>query len=66
MVLFTKNLLGFIKKNWICESKDDGISLECLSNVSNPDVKQVYKGIFRQLNLNSIRNKFDILSELFC
>ena len=49
------------------------IFLEDASYVSSPDVKHVLRGIrksninklvFQQLNINSLRNKFDMLSEM--
>ena len=49
------------------------INLENVSNVSSLDAKQVLKGIrksninklvFGQLNINSLRNKFDMLNEM--
>ena len=56
------------------ESKGDiTISLEDVSNVLSLDAKQVLRGIrksninklvFGQLNINSLRNKFDMLSEM--
>ena len=70
---FAKNLLAFIENKWISESKGDiTVSLEDVSNVSTLDAKQVLRGIrktninklaFGQLNINSLRNKFDMLSE---
>ena len=72
--LFAKNLLDFIENKWISESKGDiTISLEDVSNVLSLDAKQVLRGIrksninklvFGQLNINSLRNKFDMLSEM--
>ena len=72
--LFAKNLLDFIENKWISESKGDiTISLEDVSNVSSLDAKQVLRGIrkskinklvFGQLNINSLRKKLDMLSEM--
>ena len=71
---FAKNLLGFIEQNWNCLCKGDGsIYGEDVSYVSHSDVQQVLKDIrksnvdkllFGQLNINSLRNKFDKISEL--
>ena len=71
---FVKNLLGLIESKWISESQGDiTISLEDVSNVSSLDGKQVLRGIrksnintlvFGQLNIYSLRNKFDMLSEM--
>ena len=72
--LFAKNLLGFMKQNWNCKCKGDvNIYSEDVTNVSHSDEQQVLKDIrksninklvFGQLNINSLRNKFDMLSEL--
>ena len=72
--LFAKNPLGFIEQNWNCKGKGDAsVYLEDVSNVSHSDVQQVLidirksnvnKLVFCQLNINSLRNKFDMLSEL--
>lgn len=72
--LFAKNLLGFIENKWTSDSKGEvTISLEDVSNVSSPYVKQVLRGIrksdihklgFEQLNINSLRIKFHMLSEM--
>ena len=72
--LFVKNLLSFIENKWISESKGDiTIFLEDVSNVSRLDAKGVLRGIhksninklvFGQLNISSLRNKFDMLSEM--
>ena len=72
--LFAKNLLGFIEQNWNLKRKGDvSVYSEDVSNVSHSDVQQVSKDIrksnvnklvFGQLNINSLRNKFDMLSEL--
>ena len=72
--LFAKNLLGFIEQNWSFRCKGDvSIYLEDVPNVSHWDAQQVLKDIrksninklvFGQLNINSLRNKFDMLSEL--
>ena len=72
--LFAKNLLGFIEQNWNCSCKGDvSICSEDVSNVSHSDAQQVLKDIrksnvnkliFGQLNINSLRNKFDMVSEL--
>ena len=72
--LFAKNLLGFIEQNWNLKRKGDvSVYSEDVSNVSHSDVQQVSKDIpksnvnklvFGQLNINSLRNKFDVLSEL--
>ena len=52
---------------------DVTISLEDVSNVSSTDAKQLFRGIrksninklvFGQLNINSLRNKFEMLSEM--
>ena len=72
--LFAKNLLGFIEQNWNCSCKADvSICSEDVSNVSLSDAQHVLKDIrksdvnkliFGQLNINSLRNKFDMVSEL--
>lgn len=72
--LFAKNLLGFIENKWTSESKGDvTISLEDVSNVSSPYLKQLLRGIwksnihkivFEQLNINILRIKFHMLSEM--
>ena len=74
--LFAKNLLSFIESNWIFDYDGDSFSEEyCVSNdptVSQSDVKKALKDIlisninrliFGHLNTNSLRNKFDFLSE---
>ena len=73
---FAKNLLNFIEGSWIFNYEGDLSSEEnCVSNdstVSQPDVKKALKDIrisnmnkliFGHLNINSLRNKFDLLSE---
>ena len=51
---FAKNLLGFIENEWISECKGDiTVSLEEISNVSNPDVKHVLRDI-RKNNINKL------------
>ena len=72
--LFSKNLLGFMKQNWNCKCKGHvNIYSEDVTNVSHSDEQQILKDIrksnvnklvFGQLNINSLRNKFDMLSEL--
>ena len=72
--LFATNLLGFIEQNWNCSCKGDAsIYGEDVYNVSHSDAQQVLKDIsknnvnkliFGQLNANSLRNKFDMVSEL--
>ena len=74
--LFAKNLLSFIESNWIFDYDGDSFSEEyCVSNdpiVSHSDVKKALKDIrisnmnkpiFGHLNINSLRNKFDLFSE---
>ena len=71
---FAKSLLGFNEQNWNCSCKGDGsIYGEDVSYVSHSDAQQVLKDIrksnvdkliFGQLNINSLRNKFDKISEL--
>ena len=66
-------MLGFIENKLISESKGYvTISLEDVSNVLSPNAKQVLRGIrksninklvFGQLNINLLRNIFDMLSE---
>ena len=75
-ILFAKNLLKFIEDNWNFRSETDifkeenGASDD--STVLQSDVKKSLKNIrtsnnnkliFGHLNVNSLRNKFDILSE---
>ena len=73
---FAKNLLSFIESNWIFDYDRDSFSEEyCASNdstVSQSDVKKAFKDIrisnmnkliFGYLNINSLRNKFDLFSE---
>ena len=72
--LFAKNLLGFIEQNWNFKRKGDvSIYSEDVSDVSHSDAQQLLKDVrksnvnklvFGQLNINSLRNKFDMLSEL--
>ena len=71
---FAKNLWGFIEQNWNCSRNGDVcIYSEDVTNASHSDGQQVLtdirksnvnKLVFGQLNINSLRNKFDMLSEL--
>ena len=74
--VFAKNLLNFIEANRIFNYEGDLFSEEnCVSNdstFSQSDVKKALKDIrisnmnkliFGHLNINSLRNKFDLLSE---
>ena len=74
--LFAKNLLNFTESNWIFDYDGDSFSEEyCVSNdptVSQSDVKKALKDIrisnmnkliFGHMNINSLRNKFDLSSE---
>ena len=66
--------ISFIEQNWNCKCKGDvNIYLEDVSNVSQSDAQQVLKDIcksnvnklvFGQLNVNLLRNNFNMLSEL--
>ena len=72
--LFAKNLFGFIEQNLNSSCKRDvSIYAENVSNVSHSHAQQVLKDIrksnvnkliFGQLNINSLRNNFDMVSEL--
>ena len=68
--LFAKNVLCFIEHNWNCKCKGDvNIYSEDVSNVSQQALKDIHKSninklVFGQLNINSLRNTFDMLSEL--
>ena len=72
--LFAKNLVDFIEQIWNCKRKGDiSIYSEDISNVPPSDVQQVLKDIRKgnvnklvigQLNINSLRKKIDMLSEL--
>ena len=66
--------MDFIEQNWNCSCKGDkSIYRGDVSNVSHSDAQQVLKDIFKnnvnklifgQLNINSLRNEFDMVSEL--
>ena len=76
--LFAKNLLGFFENKSISvknksSTVDLTMSLEDFSYVSSPDAKHVLrcirksnidKLVFEQLNINSLRNKFDMLNQM--
>ena len=73
--MFAKNLVNFIKQNWLRNSESDlfdegkGEGIDNYSALINPDAKNVCitnisKLIFAHLNINSFKNKFDILDIL--